>query len=129
MDQEHPARSGEVPGALGLRRRIVALAQSEGFELISFAAAPPLLRAREAALTRRQEGHLDGMGWLTTEWLTRATDPGAFLEGAATVVMLALPCHSSPPVPSGAPLAPAAVSPATPRAAITTACSKRSFEG
>lgn len=76
------------------RRRIVELARSEGFERVSFAAAQPVAAAREGALRAWEEGRLDGLGWMTGEWLERATAPGRFLEGARSVVMVALPCHA-----------------------------------
>lgn len=81
------------------RRRILELARAEGFERAAFAPAAPMLAAREAALTALREGRLDGLSWMTDEWLARATDPGAFLAGARTMVMLALPCHAPDPSP------------------------------
>jgi epoxyqueuosine reductase len=73
-------------------REIVAeMAAAEGFPLVRFAPAAPLLEARAVALAREADGHLAGMGWMTPEWLTRATDPGAFLVRARTVVLVALP--------------------------------------
>ena len=36
---------------------------------------------------------------MTDDWLTRATDPGAFLAGARSVILLALPCHTPEPEP------------------------------
>src|SRR3972149_6885524 len=83
----------------GARGRIVELARAEGFALVRFAPAAVLREAREAALRARAEGRLAEMGWMTDAWLERATDPGRFLEGAKTVVMVALPCHPSPPGP------------------------------
>jgi len=95
--------AGGPPGAendrtIGARARILALAHAEGFEQVRFAPAAPLFGARETAIARRAEGRLDGMAWMTDEWLTRATNPGAFLEGARTVVLLALPYHGTEPV-------------------------------
>ena len=72
------------------RQRIIALAHQEGFPVVRFAPAAPMLEARQAALERHQEGDLAGMAWMTEEWLERATDPGRFLAGARTVVMVAL---------------------------------------
>lgn len=46
---------------------------------------------RGAALSARGEGRLDGLEWMTGAWLERATDPGAFLEGARSVVIVGLP--------------------------------------
>lgn len=79
------------------RDRIRELARAEGFELVRFAPAGPLLAARDIAQHARAEGNLDGLGWMTDEWLDRATDPGRFLEGARSVVLLALACHHPDP--------------------------------
>jgi len=81
------------------RGRIVEMARAEGFALVRFAPATVLQEAREAALRARAEGRLAEMGWMTDAWLERATDPGRFLAGAKTVVMVALPCRPSPPEP------------------------------
>ncbi len=41
------------------------------------------------------------MEWITAAWLSRASDADTFLSGARSVILVALPCHSSdPPVPS-----------------------------
>ncbi|MGH2633168.1 MAG: hypothetical protein ACRDG3_07145, partial [Tepidiformaceae bacterium] len=86
-----------LPASAGPRARILELARAEGFEQVRFAPARPLLEARAVALARRAEGRLDGMTWITDEWLLRATNPGAFLDGAGTVVLLALPYHGAEP--------------------------------
>ncbi len=90
MNTEHP------------RERVLELARGEGFPLVRFASAGPLLAAREAALARRAEGRLDGLGWMTDDWLERATDPGRFLAGAHTVVLLALPYRGTDEAPGDA---------------------------
>lgn len=73
-----------------LRERVRALALAEGFDVVRFAGAAPMLDAREVARARLAEGALAGMSWMTEEWLERATDPGAFLAGAKSVVLVAL---------------------------------------
>ncbi len=86
----------------GVRERILELARAEGFPFVRFTGAEPLLAARTVAKQRLSEGRLDGMGWITDEWLDRSTDPGRFLEGARTVILLALPYHSPEPADDGA---------------------------
>lgn len=82
------------------RQRIIALARDEGLPIVRFAPAAPMLAARHAALERHAQGDLAGMGWMTEEWLVRATDPGRFLAGARTVVMVALGYRpAAPPAP------------------------------
>ncbi|MEO9255922.1 MAG: tRNA epoxyqueuosine(34) reductase QueG, partial [Tepidiformaceae bacterium] len=83
--------------ATAQRARILELAEGEGFPLVRISSAEPLLAARAAAQERRAEGRLDGMGWITEEWLHRSTDPGRFLIGAQSVILLALPTHSEEP--------------------------------
>ena len=73
------------------RDRVMELARDEGFPLVRVADASVLGAARETALERQGRGLLADMGWMTPEWLERSTDPGVFLEGARSVVLLALP--------------------------------------
>lgn len=81
------------------RARILGLARQEGFPLVRFAGAEPLRAPRAAALARRAEGRLEGLRWITDEWLERATDPDRFLPGARTVVLLALPYRGADDAP------------------------------
>lgn len=87
-----------APAAPDARERILGLATAEGFAPVRVASPEPLLAARETALRRLEEGRLDGMGWMTPEWLERSTDPARFLESARSVVLVALPYHSDEPV-------------------------------
>jgi epoxyqueuosine reductase len=83
------------------RERVLELARAEGFEMVRFAAAEPMLGARAEAQTRLAEGALAGMAWMTAEWLDRATEPERFLAGARTVVMVGLPYHGADAAPPG----------------------------
>jgi epoxyqueuosine reductase len=73
---------------------------AEGFHLSAVAAAVPLPAARDSALAALQDGHLDGMDWITATWLARSAEPDRFLPGARNVVLVALPCHSPEPAES-----------------------------
>ena len=73
------------------RARIAELARAEGFSLVRVASANSLDEARDASLDRQSRGLLAGMRWMTPEWLQRSTDPERFLEGAQSVILLALP--------------------------------------
>lgn len=87
-----------------VRGRVLALARAEGFVYARVAPAAPLAAARATALARRHEGSLADMAWMTEEWLMRATDPAAFLAGARSVLMVALPARAKdPPLPAGGP--------------------------
>jgi len=81
----------ELAGSMDARDRVLELAHAEGFPLVRFASAMPLLAAREAARAAHAEGCLADMAWMTPGWLDRSTDPGQFLTGARTVILLALP--------------------------------------
>jgi epoxyqueuosine reductase len=87
--------------ATPLRDRVLALARETGFPLVRFAPAALLAGARAAAHDAESAGRLADMAWMTSAWLDRATDPGAFLEGARTVVVVALPCHAPDPPATG----------------------------
>lgn len=76
-----------------MRERVLELARSEGFEMVRFAAAEPMLAARTEALARLDEGAFADMRWMTAEWVERATEPERFLSGARTVVLVGLPYH------------------------------------
>jgi len=81
------------------RERVLELAHAEGFPLVRFAPAGPLAAARESAHAAHDEGRLAGMAWMTPGWLDRSTDPGQFLAGAQTVILLALPYQGEYPAP------------------------------
>lgn len=87
--------------AIDMKAHLTALAAGEGFPLVRFAAAETLFEARRAAQERRAGGLLDGMGWITEEWLDRATAPGAFLDGAKSVMVLGLPYGGRAEAPAG----------------------------
>ncbi len=94
--------TGRPEAADSVRERILGLCAAEAFPLVRVASAAVLSEARGAALAARNGGRLEGMGWMTDDWLTRATDPGRFLAGARSVILLALPYggeHSDSPEP------------------------------
>lgn len=87
-----------------LRGRVLALVRAEGFALAGVAEAAVLDEARAASLEHQRRGLLDGLSWITPAWLERATDPGVFLAGARSVILVALPAHApTPQVEAGGP--------------------------
>ena len=73
-----------------VRDDILELAKGEGFDLVRIAPASKLSEQLTAARDAFADGCLDGMDWITSDWLERAADPRAFLAGANSVVMVGL---------------------------------------
>ncbi|WP_322796699.1 tRNA epoxyqueuosine(34) reductase QueG [Tepidiforma sp.] len=87
-----------------LTSRVKALCREAGFPLVGVAAAVPDERARKAAEAALTNGLFGTMRWMDSAWIARATDPGAFLAGARTLVVVALPAHTpDPPRETGGP--------------------------
>lgn len=82
------------PGAL-----VLEIVAREGLALVGIAPATEAPGVREAALAALDAGRLAGMGWMDHEWIGRAADPQAFLPGARSLIVVALPCHSADPEP------------------------------
>ncbi|HKS92142.1 MAG TPA: tRNA epoxyqueuosine(34) reductase QueG [Tepidiformaceae bacterium] len=72
------------------RAALLQMVRDEGFNLVRIAPAGIVAEARAAAHGAYEYGALDGMGWITSDWLDRATDPGRFLDGACSVIIVAL---------------------------------------
>jgi epoxyqueuosine reductase len=70
-----------------LRERAAAL----GFSALRVASAEPFLAEREALLGRIESGLFDGMAWFTAERALVATDPGALVPGARSLITVAMP--------------------------------------
>ncbi|MGE3076976.1 MAG: tRNA epoxyqueuosine(34) reductase QueG [Dehalococcoidia bacterium] len=84
------------------REAVLAMVRAEGFELAGIAPASEVPEARAAAQEARQAGRLADMRWMTAEWIERSTRPDAFLAGAKSIVVVALPNHSpEPDLPGG----------------------------
>lgn len=77
--------------AIDAKGRLRELAESEGFPLVRFAPAAVLREARGRAQAAREAGQFAEMAWMSEEWVERATDPDRFLDGARSVMVVALP--------------------------------------
>jgi len=77
--------------------RILEIVEREGLVLAGIARAEPVAGVREAAMAALVAGRLAGMAWMDDAWIRRAADPQAFLPGARTIIVAALPCHSPEP--------------------------------
>lgn len=83
-----------------MRDRVRAIVRSEGFDPVRIANAEVLTGAREAALAALDAGHLADMRWMDRDWIVRSTDPAAFLAGARSVIVVAMPYpHGRPDAP------------------------------
>ncbi len=84
---------------------IKALARSIGFDRVRIADAAPFARDEAAALQRVRDGLMDGLAWYTEERVRRMNRPEALLEGARSIISLALGYDTGDPPPKrGAPL-------------------------
>ena len=87
-----------------LKDRIKSLALELGFDRVGIVDAKPFLRDERAALERTREGLMDGLPWYTEERVQRMNRPELLLEGARSVISLAMSYDTGPPLDSdGAP--------------------------
>ncbi len=75
---------------MNARDELLRFAEDEGFPFARIAPADAMTDELARAQEERSEGHLDGMGWITNEWLERSTSPRTFLDGARSVLLVAL---------------------------------------
>ena len=61
-----------------------------GFDLVGITSAAPFLRDEQAALERIRSGMMDGLHWYTEERVRRANRPEVLLDGAQSVISLAI---------------------------------------
>ncbi len=65
-------------------------AEGLGFDLVRIASAEEFIDARDAALERVRDGHMDGLPWFTESRVRRGADPQALLPGARSIICLGL---------------------------------------
>ena len=82
----------------GIRR----YARECGFDIAGFATAEAFARDEAAAIARVRDGLMDGLAWYTEERVRRANRPKALLEGARSVISLALSYNTGAPAPPDA---------------------------
>ena len=84
-------------------RKIKALALSIGFDRVGIADAAPFVRDEAAAVERVRDGLMDGLAWYTEERVRRMNRPKTLLDGARSVISLAMSYKTTePPNISGA---------------------------
>ena len=72
-------------------------AKELGFDVVGFTSAEPFLRDEAAATERIRNGLMDGLPWFTEERVHRATHPKVLLEGARSVISLAISYNTGDP--------------------------------
>ena len=85
-----------------LERDALRFAQECGFDIAGITAADPFARDEAAAAERVRRGLMDGLAWYTEERVRRANRPRELLDGAQSVISLAMSYNTSPPQPGGA---------------------------
>ena len=65
-------------------------AKGLGFDLVRIASAEEFIDARDAALERVRDGHMDGLPWFTESRVRRGADPQTLLPGARSIICLGL---------------------------------------
>ena len=87
-----------------LKQSIRQLGIESGFDIVRFTTADAFTRDEAAALQRIRDGHMDGFSWYTEERVRRANRPKVLLEGAQSVISLALSYNTGAPhQPDGQP--------------------------
>ena len=82
---------------MGLKETIVRLGIESGFDIVRFTTADAFTRDEAAALKRIRDGHMDGYSWYTEDRVRRANRPQELLQGAKSVISLALSYNTGEP--------------------------------
>ena len=80
------------------RDEILELFADAEFDLVRITTAEPLNDAFVAASSAFEQGNLTGLHWMDADWIARASDPTAFLEGARSVILAGISAHAADPV-------------------------------
>ena len=87
-----------------LKESIIQLGIESGFDIVRVTSADAFHRDEAAALKRIRDGHMDGYSWYTEDRVRRANRPQELLEGARSVISLALSYNTGQPEqPDGLP--------------------------
>ena len=80
-----------------LKARVKECALDLGFDLVRVTTAEPFLRDERAAVERVRQGLMDGLPWYTEDRVRKANRPESLLEGAKSVVSLAVSYNTGEP--------------------------------
>ncbi len=81
--------------------KIKSLAKSLGFDVTGITSADSFVRDENAAGQRVRDGLMDGLSWYTEERVRKANRPEVLLEGAKSVVSLAMSYNYGEAQPEG----------------------------
>ena len=73
-----------------LKERIRKLALAKGFDLVRFTSAESFAEDESASIKRIRDGHMDGYSWYTEARVRKMNRPMDLLEGAKSVISLAV---------------------------------------
>ena len=82
---------------VALKEAIIQFGIESGFDIVRVTSAGAFRRDEAAALKRIRDGHMDGYSWYTEERVRRANRPQELLEGARSVISLALSYNTGEP--------------------------------
>ena len=80
-----------------IEQDIKSLALSIGFDRVGITDAAPFVRDEDAAAERVRSGLMDGLHWYTEERVRRMNRPKTLLEGARSVISLAMSYKTTEP--------------------------------
>ena len=83
----------------GIKDEVKRLGLECGFDIVRVTTAHAFARDEAAALKRIRDGHMDGYSWYTEERVRRANRPEELLDGAKSVISLALSYNTGEPRP------------------------------
>ena len=76
-------------------------AKEIGFDLVRVTSADPFLRDEQAAIERVRNGLMDGLSWYTEDRVRKANRPKELLQGAKSVISLAISYNTGEPEKNG----------------------------
>ena len=86
-----------MPHTHSLEEDIKSLALEIGFDRVGITDAEPFVRDEEAAVERVRAGLMDGLPWYTDERVRRMNRPALLLDGAQSVISLAISYNTGGP--------------------------------
>ena len=87
----------EAMKAQSRESKIKALARALGFDRVGITGAEPFVRDEKAAAERVRSGMMDGLPWYTAERVRRMNRPKTLLDGARSVISLAMSYKTTEP--------------------------------